>query len=88
MTAVKTSFKTDAQVSHLATDDDVRRLVAEKKALEDALRPFADFAEDNIEHGAWGGNRCERERINVWFGPSDFERARAALRSEQGETDE
>lgn len=50
-------------------------------ALE-ALQPFASFAADNTSaddlapgYGIWAGNRCERERIVDWFGPTDFRRA-------------
>jgi hypothetical protein len=44
-------------------------------ALEKALEPFAWFGEKNTDSTGWAGLRCERERINVWFGPSDFRRA-------------
>lgn len=64
----------------IATKDaEIARLTAENERMREALEPFAEFAENNIEHDGWGGLRCERERINVWFGPSDFIRARAAL---------
>lgn len=50
----------------------------------DSITPFANFAADNTVDdasgwagGIWAGNRCERERIVDWFGPSDF---RAAAR--------
>jgi hypothetical protein len=56
MTAVKTSFKTDAQVFHLAdnglpvTSADVRRLMAEKTrlraALEDVIRANDEYMSD------------------------------------------
>ncbi|MGW9333636.1 hypothetical protein [Bosea sp. NPDC055594] len=45
--------------------------------LEAALRPFADFAQWTDAEG-WACN-IHREGISVWFGPSDFRRARAAL---------
>jgi hypothetical protein len=44
-------------------------------ALEKALEPFAWFGEKNTDSTGWAGLRCERERINVWFGPSDFRNA-------------
>lgn len=79
-------FKTDAQVSHLAdkglpvTSADVRRLVAEKKALREALKPFAacvfDDNGDVIVSDVW--------RIT----PAQWNAARAAIPSEQGESDE
>lgn len=47
--------------------------------LRRALQPFADFAENNIEGDGWGGARSEKDRIYVWFGPSDFISARAAI---------
>lgn len=51
--------------------------------LRGALKPFADWAGDNVDFDAgyylWNGLGCEKERINVWFGPSDFGRAREAL---------
>lgn len=58
--------------------------------LVEALTPFANWAADNTEadplnpaFGMWGGNRCESERINVWFGPTDFYRARQAVAAHQ-----
>jgi len=47
------------------------------KALEEALRPFAAFA-DNVDQDGWTSN-IHREGISVWFGPSDFRAAQAAL---------
>jgi hypothetical protein len=44
-------------------------------ALEKALEPFAWFGEKNTDSTGWAGLRCEGERINVWFGPSDFRNA-------------
>lgn len=82
MTAVKTSFKTDAQVSHLAdnglpvTSADVRRLVAEKKALREALTGMVHVFETMLNNVDCGE---EYEKYLL---------ARAALRSEQGESDE
>jgi hypothetical protein len=53
------------------------REIAEARAtaLEKALEPFAWFGEKNTDSTGWAGLRCERERINVWFGPSDFRNA-------------
>jgi hypothetical protein len=48
---------------------------ARATALEKALEPFAWFGEKNTDSTGWAGLRCERERINVWFGPSDFRNA-------------
>ena len=45
--------------------------------LEAALRPFTDFAQWTDAEG-WTSN-IHREGISVWFGPSDFRRARSAL---------
>lgn len=57
----------------------------------DSITPFANFAADNTVDdasgwagGIWAGNRCERERIVDWFGPSDF-RAAARLSDKLGE---
>jgi hypothetical protein len=46
--------------------------------LEAALRPFADFADGNVDNDGWSG-REQGARIVDWFGPSDFRAARAAL---------
>lgn len=61
------------------------------EALE-ALGPFKSFAEDNTaadpfepSRGIWSGNRCERNRIVDWFGPSDF-RLAAQVVGSGGET--
>lgn len=62
-----------AIVAERATKD------AENERMREALEPFAEFAKHNIDSDGWGGLRCERERINVWFGPSDFIRARDAI---------
>jgi hypothetical protein len=48
---------------------------ARATALEKALEPFAWFGEKNTDSTGWAGLRCEGERINVWFGPSDFRNA-------------
>jgi hypothetical protein len=85
MTAVKTSFKTDAQVSHLAdnglpvTSADVRRLMAEKKALREALENCLGHFDTPVARRQTGIN----SDIPVWL-----VEARAALRSEQGKSDE
>jgi hypothetical protein len=61
---------------------------AEVVRLREALRPFAGFAQSNVEaaveeegRGRWtdGKTGCQHERIVDWFGPSDFFIARAAL---------
>ena len=51
-------------------------------------RTFANFGADNTEpdpgapdYGIWSGNRCERERIIDWFGPTDFRAARAFVQA-------
>ena len=73
------AVKTDAQVSHLAdnglpvTSADVRRLMAEKKALREALIAAVEYMEFKATEN------CQ---------PVPLERARAALHSEQGENDE
>jgi hypothetical protein len=54
-----------------AAQDDRLRIAVE------ALEPFAAFAE-NVDAEGWTSN-IHRERISVWFGPSDFRRAREAL---------
>lgn len=65
---------------------DLQYAEARLQQVGEALRPFAQWAEDTVVedpfspgYGIWGGNRCERERIVDWFGPTDFYRARAAL---------
>lgn len=83
------AIKTDAQVSHLAdnglpvTSADVRRLLAEKKALREALELALPTLE--AEFRAWNNHKV------LW--PEEvarhaevLNRARAALRSEQGES--
>lgn len=61
-------------------------LQAERDAAREALRPFAEFAAFNVKPdpkdptaGIWDGIGCERERVNKWFGPSDFRAASRAL---------
>jgi hypothetical protein len=69
-----------------ATDAELRAESAEArvKALEEALKPFANFAMDNTDGDGWAGNRCERDRIADWFGPSDFQAVLAALSAQEG----
>lgn len=55
----------------------IEALEAEVQRLREALRPFADFGSWVDEEG-WSSN-IHREGISVWFGPSDFRRARAAM---------
>lgn len=59
-------------------------LATENARLRKALEPFATWAADNVaaeEDGGyfWNGLGCQRERIHVWFGPSDFGRAAEAF---------
>lgn len=64
---------TDARLS------EITRLRSDNQKLREALEPFgtSHVAENVDEHG-WTSN-IHREQISVWFGPSDFFRARAAL---------
>ena len=43
----------------------------------EALEPFSSFAA-NVDSDGWTSN-IHRERISVWFGPSEFRRAAEAL---------
>ena len=59
--------------------DQNRELERKLKIATDALKPFAEWASDNVaaeEDGGyiWDGIGCQKERISVWFGPSDFGR--------------
>lgn len=42
--------------------------------LEQALKPFAEFARSNVDDTGWSG-REQRAAIHTWFGPSDFREA-------------
>jgi len=55
----------------------VPALIAENRAYREALEPFAEFG-SNVDEEGWTSN-IHREGISVWFGPSDFRTARAAL---------
>jgi hypothetical protein len=44
----------------------------------EALLPFASFVEHAVDDEGWIG-QSGNERINDWFGPSDFRNARKAL---------
>jgi len=66
-------------------------LLQEIIQLREALRPFAEFAENNTApdesspgFGIWSGDGCQREPIAVWFGPTNFYRARQALETSNG----
>ncbi len=63
--------------AHSKSPDPTPSLSERIAVLEAALRPFADFAQWTDPEG-WTCN-IHREGISVWFGPSDFRRARAAL---------
>lgn len=58
--------------------------------LEDALKPFAEFAKGNTEAdedwsgGRWKESCCRNDRIVDWFGPSDFQKALEALDDKDG----
>ena len=58
----------------VATDGEKTRRIAE---LEAALKPFAEFAIWVGDNG-WTST-IHREPISVWFGPSDFREAAAAM---------
>jgi hypothetical protein len=58
-------------------------LLAENILLKKALEPFATFGEVEDDHGVPERNIADglmRDRICDWFGPSDFEVARSAMR--------
>lgn len=57
--------------------DLIREMAGKMDALRSALEPFATFAE-NVDTNGWTSD-IHRERISVWFGPSDFRRAKEAL---------
>lgn len=69
------------------------RTSSRERVLEEALKPFAadDFEHPVVDEHGWTdfGVSWSRERIVDWFGPSDFRRAVAAIRSlktqEEGE---
>lgn len=82
------AVKTDAQVLYMAdnglpvTSADVRRLVAEKKALREALEWYGENARlARLIHS-------DGDKGRFALAEDGGERARAALRSEQGESDE
>lgn len=67
---------------HRDLPDTLRAAAARLRELSAALKPFGSFGADNttndpgsVGFGVWEGNRCERERIVDWFGPTDFRRA-------------
>lgn len=59
----------------------VATLEAQLGEAREALRPFAEWAANNVACAGedasfiWEGLGCQRERISVWFGPSEFGRA-------------
>lgn len=66
--------------------DELTTLRARLSSLEallgearEALEPMASFAEHFVDENGWTGTNGSsgRERINDWFGPSDFRRAAA-----------
>lgn len=63
----------------MSTDGHLHAKSARIAELEAALEPFADFADDFVDEHGW---RMLPGRVFDWFGPSDFRRARAALREE------
>lgn len=66
-----------ADVSRYVSRDTER--LAEVEKLREALKPFgASFVAENVDDHGWTSN-IHREQISVWFGPSDFRRARAVL---------
>lgn len=53
-------------------------LIAHIERLQNALKPFATFADTFVDADGWTGP-MNVERIVDWFGPSDFREARATL---------
>ena len=67
------------QATHLdlvAAEAKVADLTRKLEAAAVALEPFKDFAQW-VDAEGWTSN-IHREGISVWFGPSDFRRAREA----------
>lgn len=61
----------------------LRSLLAENRRMREALKPFSQFAlqatEPGVDDRSVWYSQYGRERIDSWFGPSDFATARAAL---------
>lgn len=76
--AVMAEVRRATVYKRLMTDAQRGKEAAEAKLAQavEALEPFADFAEWTDDEG-WTCN-IHREAISVWFGPSDFRRARSA----------
>jgi multidrug efflux pump subunit AcrA (membrane-fusion protein) len=76
-------------------DEALAQLTEARSQVErwrEAAGPFLSWAADNVAPdpsdtlcGIWAGNRCERERIVDWFGPTDFRRLAALASTEEGE---
>ena len=64
------------EFTHPPKPSELEALRAENARLREALKPFAEFGQTedgDIRDGLM------RDRIRDWFGPSDFDAARAAL---------
>jgi len=49
----------------------LRQLLANKREMLEALKPFAEFAAQNVNDDGWT-SRIHGEPISYWFGPSEF----------------
>jgi Lar family restriction alleviation protein len=76
--------------SYSALQARVAELERENARLREALKPFATFADDNVEFVpfnpltmsqsyCWNADAVKNDRIFEWFGPTDFGAASAAL---------
>ncbi|MFP1634124.1 hypothetical protein ACLB6G_20535 [Zhengella sp. ZM62] len=72
--------KSDAH-EKIAGEWQSRAEAAEAKVarMREALEPFATFGKENTDEGGWAGLMRDRDRIFVWFGPSDFRTALKAM---------
>lgn len=62
----------------LFAQERIADLIAHIERLQNALKPFATFADTFVDADGWTGP-MNVERIVDWFGPSDFREARATL---------